>query len=66
MHSFVANAVKAPEYNQKPPIATYYYSYYSGFDADDIELIGAPEFARSMQQWLGLSPFAKEKSRVAA
>jgi 2-polyprenyl-6-methoxyphenol hydroxylase-like FAD-dependent oxidoreductase len=37
VHSFVANAVKAPEYNQKPPIATYYYSYYSGFDADDIE-----------------------------
>ena len=35
-------------------------------EAGNIELIGAPEFARSMQQWLGLSPFAKEKSRVAA
>lgn len=35
-------------------------------EAGSIELIGAPEFARSMQQWLGLSPFAKERSRVAA
>jgi hypothetical protein len=35
-------------------------------EAGNIELIGALEFARSMQQWLGLSPFAKEKSRVAA
>jgi 2-polyprenyl-6-methoxyphenol hydroxylase-like FAD-dependent oxidoreductase len=37
VHSFVAEAVGAPEYDQKPPIATYYYSYYSGFEADDIE-----------------------------
>jgi DNA-binding HxlR family transcriptional regulator len=31
-----------------------------------IELIGDKQIAQSMQQWLGLSPFAKEKSRVAA
>jgi DNA-binding HxlR family transcriptional regulator len=31
-----------------------------------IELIGDAGLARSIQQWLGLSPFAKEKSRVAA
>lgn len=35
-------------------------------DAGEIELIDDREFARSMQQWLGLSPFAKEKSRVSA
>ena len=35
-------------------------------EAGDVELIGDPEFAKSMQRWLGLSPFAKEKSRVAA
>lgn len=31
-----------------------------------IELIGDAGLARSIQQWLGLSPFAAEKSRVAA
>jgi DNA-binding HxlR family transcriptional regulator len=35
-------------------------------DAGQIELIGDKDLARSMQQWLGLSPFAKEKSRVSA
>jgi DNA-binding HxlR family transcriptional regulator len=35
-------------------------------DAGQVELIGDPHIARSMQRWLGLSPFAKEKSRVAA
>ena len=35
-------------------------------DAGQIELIGDQAIAKSMQQWLGLSPFAKEKSRVAA
>jgi DNA-binding HxlR family transcriptional regulator len=35
-------------------------------EAGHVELIGSPEIARSMQKWLGLSPFAKEKSRVAA
>jgi hypothetical protein len=29
-------------------------------------LIGNPELAGSMQRWLGLSPFAKEKNRVSA
>ncbi len=33
--------------------------------AKQIELIGDKSVARSMQQWLGLSPFAKEKKRVA-
>ena len=34
--------------------------------AGQVELIGDKHIAQSMQQWLGLSPFAKEKSRVAA
>jgi DNA-binding HxlR family transcriptional regulator len=33
-------------------------------EARTIELDGDPAIARSMQQWLGLSPFAKEKPRV--
>ena len=37
VHSFVAKAVEAPEYDVKPPLGTYYYSYYSGFEAEDIE-----------------------------
>ena len=36
-HSLVAKAVGATEYDTIPPLATYYYSYYSGFDAEDIE-----------------------------
>jgi hypothetical protein len=35
-------------------------------DAGRLELAGDQLLARSMQQWLGLSPFAKEKSRRAA
>ena len=35
-------------------------------EARQIELTGDPGIAQSMQQWLGLSPFAKEKSRVSA
>ncbi|HET6621020.1 MAG TPA: helix-turn-helix domain-containing protein [Dongiaceae bacterium] len=35
-------------------------------DAGRLELAGDQPLARSMQQWLGLSPFAKEKSRRAA
>jgi 2-polyprenyl-6-methoxyphenol hydroxylase-like FAD-dependent oxidoreductase len=35
--SLVAKVVRAPEYDVKPPLATNYYSYYSGFEADDIE-----------------------------
>ena len=34
--------------------------------AGNIDLTGDPAIARSMQKWLGLSPFAKEKSRVNA
>jgi flavin-dependent dehydrogenase len=30
MHSIVARAVQAPTYNEKPPLACYYYSYWSG------------------------------------
>ena len=36
-HSFVAKAVNAPEYDTKPPLITYYYSFFSGFEADDVE-----------------------------
>jgi 2-polyprenyl-6-methoxyphenol hydroxylase-like FAD-dependent oxidoreductase len=36
-HSFVAKVVGAAEYNTLPPLATYYYSYYRGFDGSDIE-----------------------------
>ncbi|HWE18762.1 MAG TPA: helix-turn-helix domain-containing protein [Hyphomicrobiaceae bacterium] len=35
-------------------------------DGGQVELIGDADIAKSMQKWLGLSPFAKEKSRVAA
>ncbi len=35
-------------------------------EAGHIELIGDKAITRSMQQWLGLSPFAKEKSRVSS
>ena len=34
--------------------------------ARQLELIGDPGIAQSMQQWLGLSPFAKEKNRLSA
>ena len=37
VHSFVAKTVGAEEYDTIPPLATYFYSYYSGFDAEDIE-----------------------------
>jgi DNA-binding HxlR family transcriptional regulator len=35
-------------------------------DAGRIELTGDKAIARSMQDWLGLSPFAKEERRVAS
>jgi DNA-binding HxlR family transcriptional regulator len=35
-------------------------------DGGRLELSGDKTLARSMQQWLGLSPFAKEKNRRAA
>ena len=37
VHSLVARAVRAPEYDVKPPLTTFYYSYYSGFEAEDLE-----------------------------
>jgi 2-polyprenyl-6-methoxyphenol hydroxylase-like FAD-dependent oxidoreductase len=37
VHSMVADAVQAPEYDTKPPLTTNYYSYYSGFAAEDLE-----------------------------
>jgi 2-polyprenyl-6-methoxyphenol hydroxylase-like FAD-dependent oxidoreductase len=37
VHSLVARAVRAPQYDAKPPLATNYYSYYSGFPAGDLE-----------------------------
>ena len=38
----------------------------SEIDAGRIVLAGDKALARSMQQWLGLSPLAKEKSRLAS
>jgi 2-polyprenyl-6-methoxyphenol hydroxylase-like FAD-dependent oxidoreductase len=38
IHSLVAKAAHAPEYDTKPALTTNYYSYYSGFEADDIEM----------------------------
>ena len=35
-------------------------------EAGQIELIGDKDLAKSIQRWLGLSPFAKENTRVAA
>ena len=35
-------------------------------EAGNIELTGDKAIARSMHGWLGLSPFAKEKSRIAS
>jgi 2-polyprenyl-6-methoxyphenol hydroxylase-like FAD-dependent oxidoreductase len=37
VNSLVAKTVRASEYDAKPPLTTNYYSYYSGFDADDLE-----------------------------
>ena len=42
--SLLAKAVQASEYDTKPPLATNYYSYYSGFAADDLE-----EYVRDYQ-----------------
>lgn len=36
-HSLVAKEVRAVTYDAIPPRATFYYSYFSGFDADDVE-----------------------------
>jgi 2-polyprenyl-6-methoxyphenol hydroxylase-like FAD-dependent oxidoreductase len=37
VHSRVARDVGATQYDANPPLATFYYSYYSGFEAEDIE-----------------------------
>jgi 2-polyprenyl-6-methoxyphenol hydroxylase-like FAD-dependent oxidoreductase len=37
VHSMLAKAVDAPKYDAIPPLGTFYYSYFSGFEADDIE-----------------------------
>jgi 2-polyprenyl-6-methoxyphenol hydroxylase-like FAD-dependent oxidoreductase len=37
VHSLVASAVRATEYDAIPALTTNYYSYFSGFDADDLE-----------------------------
>ncbi len=44
VHSLVAKSVRAAEYDVKPPLTTNYYSYYSGFEADDLE-----EYVRDYQ-----------------
>jgi 2-polyprenyl-6-methoxyphenol hydroxylase-like FAD-dependent oxidoreductase len=36
-NSVVAKATAAPTYDAIPPLGTFYYSYFSGFDADDVE-----------------------------
>ena len=38
VNSFVARAVRAPEYDRRPVAACGYYSYFSGVEQDDIEL----------------------------
>ena len=44
VHSFVAKAVGAREYDTIPPLATFFYSYFSGVRAEDIEqYIGLPD-----------------------
>ncbi len=44
VYSLVARAVEPPEYDVRPPLATNYYTYYSGFAADDLE-----EYVRDYQ-----------------
>jgi len=44
VHSLVAKSVQAPEYDAKPPLTTNYYSYYSGFEGEDLE-----EYVRDYQ-----------------
>ncbi len=42
-HSLVAKAVGAAEYDTLPAVATFYYTYYSGFEAEDVEqYVGTP------------------------
>jgi 2-polyprenyl-6-methoxyphenol hydroxylase-like FAD-dependent oxidoreductase len=44
VHSLVARSVGPREYDGKPPLTTNYYSYFSGFEADDLE-----EYVRDYQ-----------------
>lgn len=44
VHSVVAKAVRAREYEARPPLTTNYYSYFSGFAATDLE-----EYVRAHQ-----------------
>jgi 2-polyprenyl-6-methoxyphenol hydroxylase-like FAD-dependent oxidoreductase len=44
VHSLVAKAVHAAEYDVKAPLTTNYYSYFSGFEATDLE-----EYVRDYQ-----------------
>jgi len=44
-NSFVARAVRAPEYDVRPVAACGYYSYFSGVQQDDIELYVREHFA---------------------
>ncbi|MDP8924512.1 MAG: NAD(P)/FAD-dependent oxidoreductase [Chloroflexota bacterium] len=37
-HSIVARAIKAPEYDAKPTLACWYYTYWSGIRVDGIEM----------------------------
>ncbi len=37
-NSFVARAVNAPVYNARPPLACYYFSYFSGMEHNHVEL----------------------------
>ena len=38
VHSMIAKAVRAPEYQARPVLACAYYSYFSGVDQQDLEL----------------------------
>ncbi len=49
-HSIVADAVKAPEYNAKPPLTCWYYTYWSGISAE------GPEFYTRPGRAFGLIP----------
>ena len=44
VHSLVAKAVGAQDYDTKPALSTNYYSYFSGFEAEDLE-----EYIRAYQ-----------------
>ena len=45
-HSSLARAVQAPAYNETPPLACYYFSYWTGVEAEDFELYARPALRR--------------------